>query len=178
MVGKWNLNRYIGKGLNEGGGQKGVDVLTDSLRSQFIKVSLRLPTVTAELRKGFQKNPPPAYWNVDWCRGITFSSSRICSHKLSILSKTCWNFFAPCTLHRILALGMALRRNCPAVQPTFYHSPTYIAHQNVAVLGPHTFLGVRRSKRSATPTWWKDIFRLQEMRAQCSHLQGCVAENT
>ena len=31
----------------------------------------------------------------------------------------------------------------------------------VGVLGPHTFLGVRGSKSSATPTWRKDIFRLQ-----------------
>ena len=32
--------------------------------------------------------------------------------------KTCWNFSEPRSPHRIPALGMALRRNCPAVQST------------------------------------------------------------
>ena len=37
------------KDRKEGKGVAGADVLTDSLRSQFIKVSLGLPTVTPEL---------------------------------------------------------------------------------------------------------------------------------
>ena len=39
-----NKDRRAGKGV------AGADVLTDSLRSQFIKVSLGLPTVTPELQ--------------------------------------------------------------------------------------------------------------------------------
>ena len=44
------VKRENNKDRKEGKGFAGADVLTDSLRSQFIKVSLGLPTVTPELQ--------------------------------------------------------------------------------------------------------------------------------
>ena len=44
------VKRENNKDRKEGKGVAGADVLTDSLRSQFIKVSLGLPTVTPELK--------------------------------------------------------------------------------------------------------------------------------
>ena len=94
------------------------------------------------------------------------------------------NFSAPRTLHRIRALGMALRRNCPThsmvlycTAPTFYRRNPYFAHLQVNHTGPTRFW-VYAVQTSTTPTpfplsHWKDIFWDREMRWEWFHI--CTA---
>ena len=100
------------------------------------------------------------------------------------------NFSAPRTLHRIRALGMALRRNCPTHSMVLYGTAAHVLPPQpifcTSTSKSHradTFLGVCSSDQCDTHSFpfvalKRYILRLRDALRVVSHLHGSVAGKT
>ena len=158
-------------------GQKRANVLTNSLRSQFIKVSRGLPTVTAGLRKILKKSWSSLYI---WMLGdvIVYNFRPVESFHtncrfLQNLSELFCALYSP--PHPSPRNGFEEKLPCSAAYIlTLSHLHCHLT--NKLLYWAHTHISVYEVERAVRHPPGEKIF--SDCSAVCSHLQGCVAGNT